>query len=160
MEGELRALACEADARLGRALTILLQGCGFGAVTAVRHPEDVLPVASRVHPHAVVLNLAMSGTMGLRLIPALLEAAPGSALVVVSPFPALHLPALAAGAHEVVDPSDLRPLRRFLEAEHDRPGLGCLCCPTFAVDDSGGFSPQPVDFKIRSDNLPPAAPPV
>ncbi|MEX2291822.1 MAG: hypothetical protein WD794_16035 [Mycobacteriales bacterium] len=114
----LVAVICENDARLAAAMVHNvgdIYGLGIGAV--VTSGRAVLSAAEALQPDLVVVQLAVCGTLGLRVIGELHRVAPACAVVVVTPpeFGGLRLDAVAAGALSLVVASDLRPLQCSVE---------------------------------------------
>jgi DNA-binding NarL/FixJ family response regulator len=84
---------------------------GGGEVVAhVDRWAQLLVVALEHDAEVVVLDLAMSGRAGVRLIGALRELTPDAHIVVVSELRAIDVASLEAGADVVVTIDDLRPL--------------------------------------------------
>jgi ActR/RegA family two-component response regulator len=78
-----------------------------------RWPQAV-HLAADLAPDVVVVDLAVAGSAGLRIVSVLRSAVPGCEVVVVTPLPELDAPAREVGALEVVRPEDLRPLTAAL----------------------------------------------
>jgi ActR/RegA family two-component response regulator len=95
-----------ATAALGRAIADA--GLEVTAMTS-RWPE-LLTAVVETSPDAVVIDLAMAGRAGVRLIAAVRALVPKARIAVLSDLRAAPLIALEAGATVVVDPVDLRPL--------------------------------------------------
>lgn len=127
---DVTGLVCTDDEHLGPAIALLMHTSGVPVFGIARTVDDVLRVVRGAEPHVMVVDITALGARGLRALPALLDAAPGSFLAVVSPFPALAEEALAAGASVVVDRSDLRPLRRVFSTVRTEvhEGYACTCC--------------------------------
>lgn len=77
--------------------------------------EDLLGVAGGVQTRVVLLDLALAGVAGLRIIPALRAVAPDCDIVLLSSFGSLRTAAIQAGAYDLVDPCDLRQLEHCLD---------------------------------------------
>lgn len=129
----LAAVICEDDTLAATALVDTLNGLyGFEVVALVTSGDDVVAATARTQPNVVVVDLALAGEAGLRIVAALREAAPGCAVVVLvaSPFGRLRASAEDAGAMALVEMDDLRPLRRCLEQVHLRSHAeNCPSCP-------------------------------
>lgn len=129
----LAAVVCEDDTVMATALVDTLNGLyGFDLVAAVASGQDAVAAVARTQAHVVVLDLALAGEAGLGIVPALREAAPACAVVVLVPTPFRRLRASAedAGAMALVELDDLRPLRRCLEQVHLRAHAeSCPSCP-------------------------------
>ena len=99
----------------------ILAGCGFEMVASVESAGEALVAASLSEPDVVVVDLALTGDLGLKVISALRTAQPSCAVVVLSPFPSLRGPALEAGAYDFVadSSSDLRELERCMRRLSD-----------------------------------------
>ncbi len=111
------ALMCEDDTVIASALVDTANGqFGFAVVAPVRSGAEAVEASSRIQPDLVVIDIALLGEVGLRIIPVLVGAVPGRAVVVVAqaPFERLRGPAIAAGAMALVELSDLRQLRPCL----------------------------------------------
>lgn len=114
--GPLRGLIWEDDGDAERAIRAVMEQCGFEVVALAISVPEALNAAQRTQPHAVVLDLALSGELGLRIVPQLAAVVPGVAVVVLSPFGALETHAADAGACGLIDKSDLRHLARCLQS--------------------------------------------
>ncbi len=108
-------MICEDDPACRRALVAILNRWGFSGPTTVDSADELLRVAPGQEVGVILIQLALAGLAGLRIIPALAAAAPGSAVVVLSSFSDLRHAAIEAGAYDLVDPRDLRDLERCLD---------------------------------------------
>ncbi len=119
----LQAVVYDDDAACRRAIFVIVERSGVEVVEISGRVSDVVERVRGLHPDLIVLELALSATLGLGIIPALLAAAPGAAVVLLSPFNGLRAAAVEAGAYALVDDTDLRELgrcvRRLVE-ERDR----------------------------------------
>ncbi|WP_052664238.1 response regulator [Nitriliruptor alkaliphilus] len=97
------------------ALAKAAAAAGYEVSAVVDRWVELLVAVVEEDPDAVVLELAMAGRSGLRLISALHALAPRCRIVVLSDLRAIDLPALEAGASAVVDSADLRPLTAALQ---------------------------------------------
>lgn len=61
-----------------------------------------------------VVDLALAGRAGVRLIAAIRVMVPSCEVVLLSELRGIDLAAIEAGAHTIVDPADLRPLTAAL----------------------------------------------
>ena len=111
-----RALVWDDDPSTSRAVTAILCRSGFEVIATVVSPADALMAVEFSAPDVVVVDLALTGDLGLGMISAFRAAQPRCAIVVLSPFEALRPAAIAAGAYDVVvnAASDLRALERCL----------------------------------------------
>lgn len=148
----LAAVVCEDDTVMEAALIDTLNGLyAFDVVAAVTSGDEAVAAVARTQPNVVVLDLALAGEAGLRIVPALREAAPACAVVVLvpSPFGRLRASAEEAGAMALVELEDLRPLRRCLEQVHLRAHAeSCPSCPA-ARPTSTGPSSGPARSEVR-----------
>jgi DNA-binding response OmpR family regulator len=110
-----RAVLC-LDEELRPPVRRHLDRLGFRVVGETTRGLEAVALAGETGTDLVVLDLALTGTLGLRLIPVLLAAAPDAVVVGVSQARSFDVAALEAGAHAVVGPSDLRHLRGVLDA--------------------------------------------
>ncbi len=115
----LRGLVCDDDPVSRRAVTAMMNRHGM-VVSEVSTAAEAILLARELRPHAVVVDIALSGSLGLDVVPALLAEAPGAAVVVLSSFQALDTVAVEAGAADVLEKSDLRRLARCLETLPER----------------------------------------
>jgi DNA-binding NarL/FixJ family response regulator len=113
-EAVLRGLIYSDDAVTRRAVTVIMDRRGFDVVGEVVSAADAMEATERTRPHAIVLDLALTGVLGLGMLGRLMTAAPGCSILVLSAFDELHPAALDAGAYQVVSESDLRELERCL----------------------------------------------
>lgn len=129
----MAAVVCEDDAVVAAALVDTLNGLfGFDVVARVDSGDDALAAVARAKPDIVVVDLALAGDRGLRIVTDLRKAAPDCAVVVVVPyrFGGLRASAEEAGAMALMELSDLRPLRPCLERIHIRAHAeSCPSCP-------------------------------
>lgn len=150
-ETVLTGLVCSNDRELSHAVARLMHASGFEVLGIPETVADAISAVARALPSAVVIDASVLGARGLAVLSDVLDAAPTCSVVVVSPFSALAQPAVAAGAAALVDPSDLRPLRTFLDetrvAAH--AGYACTCCGTVSTS-------TPVVFDFDTPPPPPA----
>lgn len=130
-EPRLVAVICEDDAVVAAALAHTLRDLyGMRVAATVRSGAAALVAAASIQPNLVVIDLALTGERGLRIVPELHEAAPGCAVVVAAPpeFVDLRLDAVASGAVTLVKTSDLRPLQCSVERLIYVHGENCPSC--------------------------------
>ena len=108
-------LICEDDVGCSRALRAMLRRKGFGIVATVSSADELLAAAAHAEARVILLDLALAGLAGLRIITPLRNLVPGAAVVVLSPFVNLRSAAMEAGAYDLVDLRDPRELERCLE---------------------------------------------
>jgi ActR/RegA family two-component response regulator len=113
MDAPTALLLCGEGSVPGALLARTVTEAGFDVVTTRRWSETVhravdLPVA------VVVVDLALAGAVGVRLIPVLRAVAPSCEVIAISPLDPVDLASVEAGAAAVVQPSDLRPLTSAL----------------------------------------------
>ena len=125
----LRAVSCTDSAANRRAVEAILLRGGFHIFAEVGSALDAIAAASVGQPDVVVLDIALTGDLGLRALRELHDAAPACAVIVVSSFETLRPASLAAGAYEFVGNADLRALERALRR--------------LATNDSGGWRLRP-----------------
>jgi DNA-binding NarL/FixJ family response regulator len=97
----------------GEAAEPVVRAIEVGGGEVVAHAgrwAELLVVALEHDAEVVVLDLAMSGRAGVRLVSALRELVPDTRIVVVSELRAIDIASLEAGADVVVAVDDLRPL--------------------------------------------------
>ena len=121
-----RALVVQDDGWTRIAMRCVLVRCGF-EVTEVGSTGEALETAAAIRPRVVVVDLAVTGRMGLQVVPAFHVASPGTAVFVVSAFPRLRQPARQAGAADLVDFEDPRVLERQLHRLNPGPHPACRC---------------------------------
>jgi len=111
----LRGLLCMDDPATRRAVDVLLRRCGYRVIAEVGSAAEAIVAAGIGEPDAVVLDLALTGDLGLGALAALHAASPGCAVIVVSSFDTMRPATLEAGAYDFVGNSDLRGLWRSLQ---------------------------------------------
>lgn len=124
--GAAHGLVCEDEPGLAFALRAILHRCGVDTVTVAASGTEALSAAVDAGPHIVVVDIALSGVLGVRLVSELRSLAPVAIIVVLSPFAALRQAVVAAGATEVIDIADIPLVETCLQhllAHH----LGCSC---------------------------------
>lgn len=122
---------CEDDVAACRALDAILTRRGYTVLATVSSAEELLRAVAGLQAQVILIELALAGLAGLRILPALAAVAPGCAVVVLSPFVDLRPSAIEAGAYDLVDTRDLRDLDRCLDrlvaetaASVSSPGAG------------------------------------
>lgn len=123
----LRALLCDDEPSSLLAVSVILDRCGFTVVDETSSASAAITVAQRARPDVVVVDLALAGFRGLRVVSALEAAAPGCAVLVVAPFPSLFQAALDAGAYACCTKADLRILEQALHQLGVMPDGNCRC---------------------------------
>jgi ActR/RegA family two-component response regulator len=91
----------------------LLRTVAAAGVEVVAHEHrwpEAVHLAADLAPDVAIVDLAVAGSAGVRIVSVLHSALPGCEVVVLSPLPELDAAARDAGACEVVRPNDLRPL--------------------------------------------------
>jgi ActR/RegA family two-component response regulator len=87
---------------------------GAEVIVHERRWSEAVHLAADLAPDVAVVDLAVAGSAGVRIVSVLRSALPGCEVVVVTPLPDLDAAAREAGAVEVVRPEDLRPLTAVL----------------------------------------------
>ncbi len=98
---------------LSAALTALAGAAGLAPATCDR-PAQLVVATIDIRPAVIVLDLSLSGRLGLRLVEALPAIAPRATVLAVVPFASTVPHALAAGAHGAWTADDLRALGQAL----------------------------------------------
>lgn len=111
----LRALCWLDEPDTRRAVGAILDRAGFHVVGEANSARPALVAAGAYKPHAVVLDLALTGDLGLAAVRTLHGVARDCAVVVMSSFDTMKPAALQAGAYDLVGHSDLRLLERCLQ---------------------------------------------
>lgn len=132
-DGRLRLLVCHDDPAMQWAIAVAAERAGFDVVGVVTQGADVIDAVARHRPDALVLDVALTGVVGLAILGQLSQAAPRCAAILMSPFEALHEAARSAGAYDVVAASDVRQLARSLRELHESAHAGCTCADTPSV---------------------------
>lgn len=110
----MRGLVCHDDVAAQRAIGVIMARSGFTDLAVAPYASHALTAAAQLEPDAVVVDLAVTGELGLGAVAAFREAAPGCLVFVLSPFVGLRPQAREAGALCLVDPRDLRHLEDWL----------------------------------------------
>ena len=110
--GPLHAVVYDDDGGCRRAAAAIAEQAGAEVVDVASGVSDLVGHVRSLRPELIVLELALAGTCGVGIVPALVAAVPGTAVVLLSPFGSLREAALRAGAYDLVDGDDLRELRR------------------------------------------------
>jgi ActR/RegA family two-component response regulator len=87
---------------------------GVEVVAHERRWSEAVHLAVDLAPDVAVVDLAVAGSAGVRVVSMLRSALPGCEVVVISPLPDLDAAVREAGAVQVVRPEDLRPLTAVL----------------------------------------------
>ena len=132
----LHGAVYDGDASSRRAAAVIVERSGVEVVDVADGDSDIVDHVRLLRPDVIVLELALAGTCGLGIVPVLLAAVPGSAIVLLSPFGGLRDAALRAGAYDLVDGDDLRELRRSVRRlVADRGAREAEEEPTVAVEE-------------------------
>jgi len=123
------ALVVQDDEPTRFAMRCMLDRCGFTRITEVATAREALELTEMIHPRVIVVDLALTGVLGLNVVPALHASYPGAAVYIVSSFPRLREYALYAGAADMVDFEDPRILERQLHSFNPQPAQVCRCRP-------------------------------
>ena len=123
------ALVVEDDEPTRFAMRCMLDRCGFTAITEVSTAREALEVAEMIRPRVIVVDLALTGLLGLKVVPALHASYPGAAVYIVSAFARLREAARYAGAADMFDFEDPRILERQLHLLNPQPAQLCRCRP-------------------------------
>lgn len=110
----LRGLIYDDDKGVVARVSAAMSRSGFEVCGPVGTVADAVRTAVAEHPDVIVLALDVSGPLGLGLLPVLHAVAPSCAIVVLSSFDTLSLPALEAGAYELLADDDMAGLERAL----------------------------------------------
>ncbi len=119
---------------------VIVERSGVEVVEVGGWVGDVVEHVRPLRPDLIVLELALAATSGLGIVPALLAAVPGTAVVLLSPFNGLREDARQAGAYDLVDDHDLEQLRRCvrrLVAEREASVNTGSSTALVALDDPG-----------------------
>lgn len=113
-DSPLRGLIVHDDPAMQRALGVIMERCGFQVSLVDGFATDAVRVAEVLRPDAVVIDLALSGDLGLQMLPLFRRASPACMIVVLSPLTALRQRARELGGFGLVDPRDLRHVEDWL----------------------------------------------
>lgn len=111
----LRAVLILDDEAHRQVIEGLLRDRGFGDVVTVPRGLDAISVAGETHADLVVVDLALVGTLGLRLLTILRALWREARIVGLNPMETLDVAALEAGADVVLRLDDTRGLRIDVE---------------------------------------------
>jgi DNA-binding response OmpR family regulator len=109
------AVVCTDDDALRRALLAVLSEAGVEVIGEVSRGIEVIPLLAHFGTSIVLLDIAAVGTLGLRLIPVLQAAAPGTKVIAITGLETIDVTVAEAGADGVVTRHDLRDLRALVE---------------------------------------------
>lgn len=123
----LTVLLLEDDDVISTAVSAVAERCGASLLPPTTSASDALAAADRHLPGVVVVDLDLSGVLGMRLVPALLAASPRCAVIVISAYERLRDKVLDAGAVAMFDPTDLRLLDACLRWVRSAPPTGGGC---------------------------------
>lgn len=131
----LSGLVCEDDADIQRAILVLLKQCGFETVAVACSAREAIRLAAHLRPDIAVIDVALAGVRGLRVVGDLTAVSPGCDVIVLSAFETLRERAMVAGAFALCGMSDRRELRRCLAhaLAHRAPQLDGCDCEHFAA---------------------------
>jgi DNA-binding NarL/FixJ family response regulator len=133
---------------------VILERTGFRLIAEVDSAADLIVATGRNLPDAVVLDLTLTGDLGLRALAGVHAACPDCAVVVVSSFHTMRQAALDAGAHDFVGTADLRALETSLrelasELQIWREGLSST--PSRLQDDLAPEAVGTTDGNVRTN---------
>jgi DNA-binding response OmpR family regulator len=113
---QARIVLCEDDPVLRQWVARRAASAGVEVVGVTDHWPTAMELVVEHEVHALVVDIATVGRVGLRLVPAMRQLAPWCEVMVITPLDSVDLAALEAGASVVCGPSDLRPLAAALVA--------------------------------------------
>lgn len=102
-----RAVVCVSDDAVKPPVAHALDQHGFDVVAEVDRGIEALPVVAEYEPDVVVLDVALLGTLGVRLLSLLTTLAPDVEIIVLGTLGTVNLAVLEAGARAVVPVEDL-----------------------------------------------------
>ena len=111
----LRALVCDDYSMVRETIRPMLVDAGFDTIREATLATEAIAMAERTQPDVVVLDLSLPGMSGLQAIPVIRIVSPRSTIVVFSAYDVWREAALAAGAYEYVDKSNVPKLAGVLE---------------------------------------------
>lgn len=97
-----RAIVCHDDGGERRALVAILERARFEVAGVVDSLAGVLAAVVLLSPSVIVVDLTLTGDVGVNAVQVIRRACPGCAVVALTPFEALAPAAMAAGAYGVV----------------------------------------------------------
>ncbi len=103
-------LLCDDGATSCLAVERAVTAAGFEVVANVSRWSAALQTLADVSIDVVVLDLALAGSVGIRIVGVLQAVAPNVEVIVLTPFANIDPELRRSGAFSVIDPSDLRPL--------------------------------------------------
>ncbi len=109
-----RAVVCVPEDGPRLQIGCVLEDTGFEVLAEVDRGIETLPAVAEFTPDVVVLDVALVGTLGLRLLEVIKTLAPQVAIVALIPLQTFEVALLESGAHAVVPLDDLRRLRELL----------------------------------------------
>ena len=113
-----RAVVCVSDNVVKAPVAHALDQRGFDVVAEVDRGIEALPVVAEYEPDVVVLDVALLGTLGVRLLSLITTLVSDVEIIVLGTLGTLNLAVLEAGARAVVPVEDLRA---FSEAVSELP---------------------------------------
>jgi DNA-binding NarL/FixJ family response regulator len=108
-------LLCSEGAVSCTVLERCVTDAGLEVIAEVGHWTEAVARIAELDVDVAIVDLSLAGSMGVRLIEVLRTADPSCEVVALSPLEEIDLVAFEAGASEVVQPSDLRPLTAALQ---------------------------------------------
>ena len=97
-----RAVVCVSADGPRSQILCALEDSRYEVLAEVDRGLELLPPVAEFAPDVVVLDLALVGSLGLRLFTLIKSLAPLVAIVVFAPLQTFHVAAMEAGAHAVV----------------------------------------------------------
>ena len=113
-EGLRRAVVCASADGAEPAIAWMLGHAAFEILATVDRGIEILPAVAEYTPDVVVIDAALTGSLGWRLLRMVAMLAPEACIIVVSDLAGLDLAAVEAGAHAVVAADDIGSLRDVL----------------------------------------------
>ena len=109
-EGLPKAVVCDDDPVVRHVVSIVLRAAGYDVVGEAATAIECTALAEAFQPQVVILDLSLSGIMGIDEIPRLKAGAPNTAVVVFSAFESMRPAALDAGADCLIDKTSMGDL--------------------------------------------------
>ncbi len=108
------AVICTDDDARAALLAWALTSCAFSSVHITQSYGAFLEVARTECADAALIDLALAGAQGVKVVSSVHAVAPATRVVLLSSFSSVRKAAMAHGAFDLIDPSDIAALQTSL----------------------------------------------